>query len=293
MKLFCLLFAALLFSTCSSPPPLVLTKPTSKEAALVRLDEELAVLSPILLTQVSGGPHVSYFVFEPAANKTNHLAQATQRIRKAPDALNDLLADIHPFNPKPFGKFDTTAQRAQLKALLDTYPDLDMGWVWLASTQQDHLQAVSYLNKAIALNTQVGYYYRQRAFLYVALKNYSAAESDYHRALKLYHEHSDVYEDLANMYAEMQDDRLYAQTCDLRLSEMQKHLARVEKFGQSKEGRPDSLYQLRELIGYGHLTKALHFIERRNNPAIGCIDLAKAVSYDVEEASDLQKKYCK
>lgn len=292
MKFYRLLLAVLLFSACSSPAPVTLTSPTTKEAALVRMTEQLTVLYPVVKQTVTNAP-ISYFVDKPEANKANPLEEATQALRESPDALSKL-AEITPFDPLSLSsKTDKAAQLAQLQSLLKTHPNLDLGWVWLASSQKDYAQAATSLSKAIELNGQVGYYFRRRAFMYVLLHKYPEAVRDGQKAVELYHNRTEAYKDLADTYAIMQDDQHYAETSDLYLAELRDSLSRIEKNSNHDFWQQESVCRLREEIGYGYLTKALHFIERRNKPAVGCIDLAKAAAYGVEEAPDLQQKYCR
>lgn len=249
-------------------------------------------MSPIVLAQTLAAPMVSYFVFEPATGEENPIDQATQLLSKSPDLLNKMV-EVNPFDPMTISsKTDRLAQLEQLRLLLQNHPNLDLGWVWLASSQKDYAQAAASLSKAIALNDQIGYYFRQRALLYSLLEKYPAAVLDYQQALKLYHDRTKVYGELADTYAMMEDDQRFAETSDLRLTELQSQLARIEKTSQRDWMQQDSIRRLREEIGYGYLSKALHFIERRNQPAMGCIDLAKAVTYGVEEAPALLKKHC-
>ncbi|UOG77032.1 hypothetical protein MTX78_10610 [Hymenobacter tibetensis] len=286
------LLAVLLFSACSSPAPLTLTAPTTKETALVRLTEQLTILGPVLKQTLERSP-IRFFVDKPKASKLDPLEEATQALRKSPDALNEL-AEITPFDPMAMSsQADREFQLAQLKSLLQAHPDLDFGWVWLASSQKDYVQAAASLSKAIALNDQVGFYFRRRALMYVLLHKYPEAVRDSQKAVELYHDRTKVYHELANTYLIMQDDQHYAETSDLYLAELQKSLSIIEKTSNLNGFQQESIRRLREEIGYGYLAKAMHFIERRNKPAIGCIDLAKATMYGVEEAPDLQQKYCR
>ncbi|PJJ60284.1 tetratricopeptide repeat protein [Hymenobacter chitinivorans] len=288
-----LLAAALLFTACASPAPEGLTSPTTKAAALVRFTEELEVLAPVLEPAAGMSP-VAYFVSKPAAGEQNSLSAAAHLLRQSPDLLNELaslyLGCFQPFGPH---KADTAAQRTKLRALLRTRPDLDLGWVWLASTQKNPAQALTALSRAIALNQQVGYYYRQRALLYVLQDNYAAAVQDCQKALPLYQDRSGVYQELADIYALQHDDQHFSQTSEVRLAGLRHALTRLQRYPQAKGFQQDSIRRLRELLGYGHLTKALYFLETRHQPTVGCADLAKAAAYGVEEAPALQRQYCR
>ncbi|UOQ70764.1 tetratricopeptide repeat protein [Hymenobacter cellulosilyticus] len=282
---------ALLFSACSSPSPS--TTPITKEAALVRITEQLAALSPVLKQTLEHSPvRRFHYVDKSEVSEAKPLEEAALTLSESPDLLNTL-TETTLIAVSTGSTPDKAIRIDQLKALLQTHPNLDLGWLWLSSLQQDYTQAEASLSKAIALNGQVGYYYRRRALLYSLLKNYSAAERDSQQALKLYHDRTKVYSELADTYAMMEDDQRFAETSDLRLAELQSQLARIEKTNQRDWMQQDSIRRLREEIGYGHLSKAMHFIERRNQPAIGCVDLAKAATYGVEEATALQKRYCR
>jgi tetratricopeptide (TPR) repeat protein len=292
MKFYRLLLAVLLFSACSSPAPVTFTSPTTKEAALVRMTEQLTVLYPVVKQTVTNAP-ISYFVDKPEANKANPLEEATQALRESPDALNKL-AEITPFDPLSLGsKTDKAAQLAQLQSLLKSHPNLDLGWVWLASSQKDHAQAAASLSKAIVLNGQIGYYFRRRALMYVLLHKYPEAVRDGRKAVELYHDRTELYKELADIYAIMQDDLGYEETSNLYLNELQSTLSRIEKISNPDWWQLETARRLREELGYGYLSKALHFIERRNKPTVGCADLAKAAAYGVDEVPDLQQKYCR
>ncbi|RPD45649.1 hypothetical protein DNI29_15930 [Hymenobacter sediminis] len=282
---------ALLFSACSSPSPSA--PPTTKEAALVRLTEQLTVLSPVIEQTLENSPvRRIYYIDKPEVSEAQPLEEAIQMLRESPD-LSNTLTETTLIAVSAGSKPERAVRTEQLKVLLQTHPNVDLGWLCLSSLQTDYAQAAASLSKAIVLNGQVGYYYRRRAQLYSLLKNYSAAVRDYQQALKLYHDRAKVYGELADTYAMMEDDQRFAETSDLRLTELQSQLAKIEKISQRDWMQQDSIRRLREEIGYGYLSKALHFIERRNQPAVGCIDLAKAVSYGVEEAPALLKKYCR
>ena len=287
MKYFCLLTAVLLFSTCSSP----MTNPTTKEASLIRVTEQLTLLSPIIEQASASTPvHVHYFVDKPETSRAQALKEATQILRESPDLVNELTETS--LNMLTIGsKTDKAARIDQLKSALNTHPDLDLGWLWLASSQKDYAQAVTSISKAIALNDQVGFYYRRRALLHSLLHNYSSAVRDYQEALKLYADQTKIYEELTNSYAMMGDDQLFIETSDLYLISLRNKLSQVEKsrYAMGQE----SIKILREQIGYGHLNKAMYLISKQSNSPIICIDLAKAISYDVNDAISLQKKYCK
>lgn len=292
MKFCRLLLAVLLFSACSSPTPVTFTSPTTKEAALVRMTEQLTALYPVVKQTVANTP-IRYFVDKPEANKVDPLEEATQALRESPDALNEL-AETTPFDPLSIGsKTDKAAQLAQLQSLLKNHPNLDLGWVWLASSQKDYAQAVTSLSKAIELNGHVGYYFRRRALMYVLLHKYPEAARDGRKAVELYYDRTGIYKELANTYLIMQDDQHYEETSTLYLTELEVALSRIKKTSKPDWLQQETARRLREEIGYGYLSKALYFIERRNKPTIGCADLAKAAAHGVEEAPNLQRKYCR
>lgn len=223
MKSYRLMIAVLLFSTCSSP----MTTPTTKEASLVRVTEQLTLLSPIT-KQASANTPVHYFVDKPETSGAKALKEATHILRESPDITNNLTEET--LDWLTIGsQADKAARIIQLKSLLQTHPELDLGWLWLASSQRDYAQAVASISKAIALNGQVGFYYRRRALLYSLLHNYSSAVYDYQEALKLYNDQTKIYEELANTYAMMEDDKRFAETSDLYLVSLCNKLSKAEK----------------------------------------------------------------
>ncbi|MBO3269583.1 hypothetical protein [Hymenobacter defluvii] len=292
MRLYHLLFFVVFLSACSSPTPLTLIDPTTKAAALVRVTDELTVLAPII-TQESSPFNTVYYVADDnkrAATSQERLQEATELLEESPDLINKMVED---FSPNMLSsKKAKLKKKTQLQSWLQTHPNLDLGWAWLAGLQEDQDQAITSLSKAIALNGQVGYYYSQRALRYFLQGNYSAAIDDDKKALTLYHNRSAVYKELADTYAMMQDDNHFTETSDLRIAEMRQALNGLRKSTSHELERIDSL-RLREEIGYAYLTKALYFIENRKQPALGCKDLSKAIAYNVAEAAELQRKHCR
>lgn len=294
MKSCFLLGLALLLLACSSPP--ALTPPTTKATALVRLTEELAILTPLVVADSASRPR-RYYTFTPApADSAFSPAVAAQLLREAPDALNQL-AETPFISSLITSRAQKAALAARLQALLQRQPGLDLGWVWLAALQTDSTQAVAALSRAIALNGQVGAYYRQRASCYQLQGNYQAAAQDFRRALPRYANRWQVYQDLADTYILLHDDQQYSATWNLRQAGMRQALRRLEqRTGPALMQdimHQDSVRRLREEIAYGYLAKALYFIEQRHQPAMGCPDLARAAAAGVEEAPALQRQYCR
>lgn len=292
MKLSPLLALALLLPGCGRAP--ALTPPITQAAALVRLGEELAILAPLVTADSATQPLRRYYTFPPApadsAGPTYSLAEAKQLLHDAPDVLNQV-ADT-PF----FGPITTPQQRAarqaRLQALLAKQPALDLGWAWLAALQKDPAPAIAYLSKALALNNQVGTYYLRRAGLYQQQGDYRAAARDLRRALPLCHPRWRVYGELANVYLLLHDDQQYTATWGQRQTEMRQALGHLERRPSHDLFWQDSVRRLRDEIAYGYLAKALYFIERRHQPALGCPDLARAAAAGATEALALQRQYC-
>jgi tetratricopeptide (TPR) repeat protein len=292
MKCYLLLALALLLLGCDKAPPL--TPPTTQAAALVRLSEELAILAPLVAADSDSQPPRRYYVLPPAqaasSTPTYSLAEAQQLLRASPDMLNQV-ADL-PF----LGSLTSPRQKAawlkRLQTLLGKQPELDLGWLWLAALQKDSPQAVTSLSKALALNRQVGAYYRRRASLYQARGNYPAAAHDLRRALPLYHQRWQVQGELANLYMLLRDDRQYTASWNQRQAEMSQALRRLGRRAGHDIFLQDSVRRLHDEIAYGYLAKALYFIEQRHQPALGCPALAQATAAGVAEAPALQRQYC-
>ncbi|HET9505903.1 MAG TPA: hypothetical protein VFO93_20320 [Hymenobacter sp.] len=281
----------LLLAGCAKAP--VLTPPTTQATALIRLTEEFTILAPLVKAESASYPPRRYFVLPPApatASEIYSLAEAQKLLRESPDLLNQI-AEIPFFSPLASGQ-----QRAlsanRLQVLLHKRPDLDLGWLWLAALQKDSAQALASVSRALALNGQVGTYYRRRASLYSAQGNYLAAARDLRRALPLYRLRWQVYSELADTYMLLRDDQQYATIWNQRQTEMLQALRHLKRRAGHDIFSQDSVRRLQEDIAYGYLFKALYFIEQRHLPALGCPDLAQAAAAGVAEAPALQRQYC-
>lgn len=290
MKTYLLLALALLPLGCAKVP--VLTTAATPSAALVRLNEELAILAPLVAADSASQPLRRYYTFSPApADKPFSLPDAKQLLREAPDILNQT-AEL-PFLSSLTSKPQQAAQINRLRALLHSQPNLDLGWLWLAAAQKDSVQqAIASLSRALALNQQVGTYYRQRAKCYQQQGQYLAAAQDLRRALPLYHTRWQVYLELADTYAQLHNDQQYTAIWDQRQAEMSQALRSLEHRTKPDIFSQDSARRLREEIAYGYLAKALYFIDQRHQPALGCSVLAQAAAAGVAEAPELQRQYC-
>jgi tetratricopeptide (TPR) repeat protein len=258
----------------------------------VRLSEELAILTPLVKADSMSQPLRRYYTFSPApTNKPFSLTDARQLLRESPDILNQT-AEL-PFLSSLTSKTQQAARINRLRTLLHNQPNLDLGWLWLAAAQKDSSQqAIASLSRALALNQQVGTYYRQRAKCYQQQGQYLAAAQDLRHALPLYHTRWEVYLELANTYAQLHNDQQYSAIWDQRQAEMSQALRSLEHRAGPDIFLQDSVRRLREEIAYGYLAKTLYFIEQRHLPALGCPALAQAAAAGVAEAPELQQQYC-